>query len=109
MPQNEGGDSKFLTGLLVGFFLGVLIAVGAGGSFVFVRTQQQRQQVDRLLVEAAGMLEETSKAKEEARQAMAQAEEAEKAKLKAEMALEVKGPPLSWLERLPEPNVEKDG
>jgi hypothetical protein len=34
MSDNEGGDSRFMSGFLIGFVVGVLVCIGVGGTFV---------------------------------------------------------------------------
>jgi hypothetical protein len=41
MSENEGGESRFMTGFLLGFLAGVLICLGVGGSIAFVWGRQQ--------------------------------------------------------------------
>ncbi len=41
MAEIEGGDSRFLSGFLLGFLAGVLICLGVGGSFLFVTVRRQ--------------------------------------------------------------------
>jgi hypothetical protein len=49
MSEHEGGDNKFISGLLVGFFLGLLIG-GTAGGLVLVRNS-------RVAAEHGAMLE----------------------------------------------------
>jgi hypothetical protein len=49
MSEYEGGDNKFLSGLLVGFFLGLLLGAAGGGVVLFRNS--------RVAAEHAAMLE----------------------------------------------------
>jgi Tfp pilus assembly protein PilX len=46
------GDSKFMKGLFVGFLLGVLIALGVGGSLAFFSRRQDALRVEEAQREA---------------------------------------------------------
>src|SRR5262249_50329733 len=65
MAENEG-DSKFLKGLFVGFLLGVLIALGMGGSLAYLSVRQERQRADQALREVERKEELARKSAEEA-------------------------------------------
>ena len=58
MAENEGGDSRFLGGFLLGFLAGVLICLGVGGSLLVVTIRNQRAAADAALREAEMMLED---------------------------------------------------
>jgi hypothetical protein len=45
MSNNEGGDSRFMSGFAVGFVAGVLLCLGAGG--VFLTVQMSRSEAAR--------------------------------------------------------------
>jgi hypothetical protein len=55
-----GGDSRFMTGFLVGFVVGVLICLGVGGSFLFVGSSHRRAnqaRMDAIRAEEAALRE----------------------------------------------------
>jgi hypothetical protein len=80
MSENEGGDSKFMTGFLVGFVVGVLICLGAGGSLALVWGRQQAMEMRAREAEALMRAEEARAAAEEALRRVEQARKhAEKA------------------------------
>lgn len=79
MSDNEGGDGGKMGAFLMGFFVGVLVSLGAGG--VFFVTVQRRAMVKAEMARAMAM-----EAHERARHALQQAE-AERAR--AEKALEL--------------------
>ena len=97
MGKNEGSESRFLTGFLMGCFVGVLVALGIGASLGAYRGWHEQTRVDRLLAEYSVFMEETSKAKKEAREAKAELE-----KLRGAKKPEAE-------DQQPEPDVEKDG
>ncbi len=71
MSENEGGDSRFMTGFLIGFVVGVLICLGVGGTFFVVSVQRrQAMEVERAMHEARAAEEI---ARREAMQAEAEA------------------------------------
>ena len=96
MAESEGGDSKFMTGFLFGFLLGVLVALGVGGSFVLIRGRGEMARARAAMAEA------------EMARAMADEARAEQAKLEAEKKRGAKehggGDPK--VETLPQPDVE---
>jgi hypothetical protein len=48
MGEHEGGDSRFISGLLIGFFLGLLIG-GTAGGLVLVRNSRVAEEHARVL------------------------------------------------------------
>jgi hypothetical protein len=102
MAEGEGGDSKFLTGLLLGFLVGVLIALGVGGSLVFFRGRQE-------IVRAREAMAEAEMARAMAEEARAAQARAEKAKLDAERGRrDRRAPEVDEDDKLPAPDVEVD-
>src|SRR6516165_4925359 len=69
MSERVGGDSKFMTGFLLGFLAGVLISLGVGASFLMVARQ--------------GIAREAMEARAEAERARADAEAAVRAEAAA--------------------------
>ena len=83
MAENEGGDSKFLVGFLLGFLAGVLICLGAGGAFFMVVVQREAVVTRDIMREAEMARQEAQAAHDHAREqemkakkALEQAEEA---------------------------------
>src|SRR5262245_35462681 len=52
MAENEGSDSRFLSGFLLGFLAGVLICLGIGGGFVLFAGRQQMARTRAMELEA---------------------------------------------------------
>jgi hypothetical protein len=48
MSEHEGGDNKFLTGLLIGIVIGLLLGGGAGG-LMLMRNSQVMTERDQVL------------------------------------------------------------
>jgi hypothetical protein len=48
MSEHEGGDSKFISGLLIGFFLGLILGGSAGGLILFRNTRVAMEHADKL-------------------------------------------------------------
>jgi hypothetical protein len=91
MSENEGGDSRFMTGFLVGFVVGVLVCLGAGGSYFMVARQHQAAasaEMERARMDAV-RAEEMARKEAEAARALADAEA--KARRRAEEAEKDKG------------------
>jgi hypothetical protein len=77
MSENEGGgDSKFMTGFLVGFVVGVLICLGVGASLFFVRSERQGEAVMRARLEADLALHEAAMQRDRAEAERARTEKA---------------------------------
>jgi uncharacterized protein HemX len=77
MSENEsGGDSKFMTGFVVGFVVAVLICLGVGGSLFFVGRQREMAAVERARMEADRALAEAMMQRERTENERARAEKA---------------------------------
>lgn len=108
MSDNEGGgDSRFMSGFLTGFVVGVLICIGVGGTLGLVMVRSQSSQA-LMMREEAMRAEEVARASAEEAQRARQVAELERARLvdekKRAQKAEDKGGPRP--ERLPEPRAE---
>jgi hypothetical protein len=82
MSENEGGESKSLGMFLLGFLTGVLVCLGAGGTFALVQGQRmamQARDAEMMAREAAEMARmEHERARAAEVQARAEKDRAEK-------------------------------
>jgi hypothetical protein len=83
MSEHEGGDSGKMGAFLLGFLVGVLVCLGAGGAFVMVVMRQQtmaemraRDAEQMARMEAERLRDETQAARERAEKALRAAKEA---------------------------------
>ncbi len=104
MAENEGGDSRFLSGFLLGFLAGVLICLGIGGSFIVIRAQRSAAATREALMEADMARAEAEEAHRRAEMVRARAEKALLEQPKDAGKIAAREQP----EALPNPLIEKD-
>jgi hypothetical protein len=76
MSENEGGDSRFMTGFLVGFVVAVLICLGVGGSFLLVGVSHRNAAAEEAMMAEREARERAMQARQQAEVERARAEKA---------------------------------
>jgi hypothetical protein len=71
MGENEGGDNRFLSGLLVGVLIGLVLGGGAGGVLLLRNSQEAEDNArmrELLVTEAEAMAQKRAEEREQARE-----------------------------------------